>query len=263
MNFKLSGAARWFAIPLVSLPVCSAVKADEWLVLVSPYVWGASMRGNVSVGGMSGELDKSLPEILSHLDSVFMGNVEVTNRRFGFYIDGVHAQTSESHSVSSQNVEATITQTSVAFGAFYRVYEYALGSLNVFGDPRAVTVDPSFGARWTKLKAKVDVDSLGVSGSKSANWTDPLIGLRIAADLSDRWTLLGQADFSAWDTTSKKTFSAQAFLGYRTFFFDYPTTVRVGYRVLHQEYETGDFTGNRFKYDMTQRGPGIGFTMRF
>lgn len=255
--------ASLLAATCLAVPICSTAQADDWIVLVSPYVWAASMKGNVSVGGVKGEVDKPFSEIFDHLDSVFMGNIEVTDRNLGFYVDGVHAQTSESHTVSAQNVDATITQTSIAFGAFYRVYEHALGGLNIFGDPRTFTVDPSLGGRWTKLKAKVEVDSLNVRGRKSASWTDPLVGLRVAGDVTERWTLLAQTDFSAQDTTSKKTLSAQAFLGYRSFIFDNPTIVRVGYRILHQDYETRDFTGNRFKYDMTQRGPVIGFTMRF
>lgn len=83
------------------------------------------------------------------------------------------------------------------------------------------------------------------------------------ADLTDRWTLSGEADAGGLDTSAKQTYNAQAYLGYRTYVFEHPTLVRVGYRVLAQDYRTRDFTGNTFKYDVTQRGPVIGLSMRF
>ncbi len=248
---------------LLSLSYYSASQADEWRVLASPYVWAPSMKGDVTVGGLKGEVDKSFSEIFGHLDSVFMGNVEITDLTLGFYLDGVHAQTSESHMINDQKVDAATTQTSLALGAFYRVYEKSLGGLTVFGEPRVFAVEPSLGIRWTKLKAKVEIDQSATQQKKTVDWVDPLVGLRLSADLTEQWTLLGQAEVGGMDTASKKTFSAQAYLGYRTYLSRYPTVVRVGYRLLSQEYETGDFTGNKFRYDVTQRGPVIGLTMRF
>jgi hypothetical protein len=43
-----------------------------------------------------------------------------------------------------------------------------------------------------------------------------------------------------------------------------PTILRFGYRALYQDYENDDFTGiNKFRWDVTQHGPVIGFSMRF
>ena len=83
------------------------------------------------------------------------------------------------------------------------------------------------------------------------------------ADLTDRWTLSGETDTGGLDTSSKKTWNAQGYLGYRMYLADHPTILRVGYRVLAQNYRTTDFTGNTFKYDVTQRGPVLGLSMRF
>ena len=71
------------------------------------------------------------------------------------------------------------------------------------------------------------------------------------------------ADTGGLDTASKKTWNAQGYLGYRMYVADHPAIIRVGYRVLSQDYRTTDFTGNKFKYDVTQRGPVLGLSMRF
>ena len=87
---------------------------SEWLVLVSPFAWAPSMKGHVELGGVHTKADLSANEILHNLDSVFMGNVEVTNRTVGFFIDGVHAKTSQSDRVFGRKVGLEITQTTFA-----------------------------------------------------------------------------------------------------------------------------------------------------
>ncbi len=138
-----------------------------------------------------------------------------------------------------------------------------MGGQTIFGEPRTWRVEPTIGVRWTKLSTKLDIDSLGFSTKKKTEWTDPFVGLRMQADLTDRWTLSGETDTGGLDTSSKKTWNAQGYLGYRMYLADHPTIIRVGYRVLAQNYRTTDFTGNKFKYDVTQRGPVLGLSMRF
>ncbi len=154
-----------------------------------------------------------------------------------------------------------IKTTILAAGAYYRVYDLALGGDTVFGEPRHFTVEPTVGIRWTKLEAHADAGF--TSANKSADWLDPFVGMRLSTDLSDRWNLAGEADIGGFDIGSKLAVNAQAYLGYRTYMFNHPTILRVGYRVLSQDYETDDFTGNKFRWDVTQHGPVLGFSMRF
>jgi hypothetical protein len=73
------------------------------------------------------------------------------------------------------------------------------------------------------------------------------------SDLTDRWALSGEADLGGFDTAYKKTFNIQGRPGYRTYLFENPTILRVGYRVLSQD---------KLKYDITQRGPVLSLSMR-
>lgn len=241
----------------------STPEKSQWLVLVSPFAWAPSMKGHVELGGMHTKADLSANEILHNLDSVFMGNIEVTNRTVGFFIDGVHAKTSQTDRAFGRKVGLEITQTTFAAGAYYRAYQYELGGNTVFNEPRTWRLEPMLGVRWTKLSTSVDVPSLGFSTHKKTHWTDPFVGLRSQVDLNDRWTLSGAVDTGGLDTSSKKTYNGQAYLGYRLYLLEYPTIIRLGYRVLAQDYRTKDFTGKTFKYDVTQRGPVLGVSIRF
>ena len=244
-------------------PVKTSTSDSDWLLLASPFVWAPSMSGQAALGGVNTKVDVPFSDVLDNLSSVFMGNLELTNRTLGFYIDGVYAKTHQSERVYGRKVGLAIAQSTLAVGVYYRVYEYELGGSTIFGEPRAWRVEPTVGVRWTKLSTKLDIDSLGFSTKKKTEWTDPFVGLRMQTDLTDRWTLSGQADTGGLDTSSKKTWNAQGYVGYRMFLADHPTIIRVGYRVLSQDYRTTDFTGNKFKYDVTQRGPVLGLSMRF
>jgi len=234
----------------------------EWAVIVSPYVWAASLKGNASLAGFDTDVDVPFSEIFDHLDLALMGNVEVTNGKWGVFFDGQHVQTSQDERVFAHEIGIDIKTTTLAAGAFFKAYEVELGGQTVFGKPRTISFEPTVGVRWTELKA--DVSAFGVSSTKSSDWADPFIGLRMNADLTDRWNLFAEADAGGFDVGSKVSVNAQAYLGYRMEMLGKPTILRAGYRLLYQDYENDDFTGaNKFRWDVSQHGPVVGFSMRF
>jgi hypothetical protein len=234
----------------------------EWAVIVSPYAWAASLKGNASLAGFDTDVDVPFSDVFDHLDFVAMGNVEITNGQWGVYFDGQHVKTSQDEQVFSHQIGIGITTTTLSAGAFFKAYEKELGGDTVFGKPRTLSIEPTAGVRWTKLEA--DVEAFGLRTSKSSNWTDPFVGLRVNADLDERWNLFAEADVGGFDVGSKVSVNAQAYLGYRTMMLGHPTVLRAGYRLLYQDYENDDFTGaNKFKWDVSQHGPAIGFSMRF
>ncbi|WP_234804165.1 hypothetical protein [Ensifer adhaerens] len=235
---------------------------SDWTVIVSPYVWAASLKGDASLAGFDTDVDVPFKDTLDHLDLALMGNIELTNGQWGVYFDGQYVRTSQDEELASHEIGLDIKMTTLAVGAFYQVYEQELGGNTVFGKPRTLSIEPTIGLRWTKLEA--DVSVAGFNKSKSADWTDPFVGLRLNADLSERWNLVAEADVGGFDVGSKLSVNAQAYLGYRTEMFGQPTILRAGYRLLYQDYENDDFTGaNKFRWDVNQHGPVIGFSMLF
>lgn len=234
----------------------------EWAVIVSPYAWAASLKGDASLAGFNTDVDVPFSDVFDHLDFVLMGNIEVTNGQWGFYVDAQHVRTSQDEELLSNEIGLKIRTTSLAAGAFFKAYEVELGGETVFARPRTLSIEPTAGIRWTKLEA--DVSVLNVNASKSADWTDPFIGLRMNADLTERWNLFAEADIGGFGVGSRLSVNAQAYLGYRTMMLGRPTILRAGYRALYQDYENDDFTGaNKFRWDVTQHGPVVGLSMRF
>ena len=238
-------------------------QTDDWMLLVSPFVWGASLKGDVAIAGQKSHVDLPFKETLSSLDSIFMGNLELSNRRYGFYLDAVHVDTSETKSLLRQKIKTKVQQSTLAAGGFYRAYQAPLGGDTIFGEPRHFTLDPIFGVRWTKIKTSLSDTQLNLSIAKETEWIDPFIGVRASADLSEHWNLSALTDIGGFDTANKKTYNGQVYLGYRTFLANQPTLLRVGYRYLSQRYKTRDFTGHTFNYDIRQSGPVVGLTVRF
>lgn len=235
--------------------------APEWALLVSPYAWAASLKGKGSLAGIRTSIDIPFSEILDELDLAVMGNAEVTNGRFGFYVDGQYVETSQSKHLLTRRISLGVATTRLSAGAYFKLYETALGGKTVFGRPRTLSFEPTAGVRWTRLSGDIGVPGLGFG--KASGWYDPFAGLRINADLTDRWNLFAEAD-AGGTGSSRYSFHGQAYLGYRTLLFGRETTLRAGYRAIYQNYTADDFTGrNRFRWDVTQHGPAVGLTMRF
>jgi hypothetical protein len=233
----------------------------DWKIIVSPYVWATSLNGNASLAGFDGHVDLPFSDVLKHLDFAFMGNIEATNGTFGVYFDGQYARTSQEEEIFANSVGLGTRVTSLGAGMYYRIYEKQLGGNTAFGDPQRFGIEPTIGVRWTRLEA--GVEALGLTEPRQADWTDPFVGVRANLDLGEHWNLFGEVDVGGFGVGSKLSVNAQAYLGYRTFVFDHPAILRVGYRALSQDYETDDFTGNKFRWDVVQHGPVVGMSLVF
>lgn len=233
---------------------------QRWHVIFSPYVWGASLNGSAGLLGMNTNVDVPFREILDNLDVSLMGNVEITNGTFGAYVDGQYTKTSQGADVRGEQLDMDIKSTTVSGGVYYRIYEQKLDGTTLFGKQRVFAIEPTVGLRWTELNARVNIGPY--SESRKADWTDPFIGTRFFYDINDRWNIFAEADIGGFGAGTKLSANGQIYLGYRTLIFDVPTTWRVGYRALYQDYRDNDGV-EKFKYDVTQHGPVIGLSVQF
>ena len=151
--------------------------------------------------------------------------------------------------------------TTVSGGLMYRLVDDPLGGRTVFGDQRSFRVEPIVGARWSKLRADLSTP-LGAT-SKGADWTDLLLGLRVEADATDRWTLRGQVDIGGLGDSDRNSRSWQALAVYRTPLAGGAVSVNLGYRLLEQIYQQDDFTGQSFDWNVSRHGPVIGLSLTY
>jgi hypothetical protein len=242
-------------------PQQSAPQKD-WTLVVSPYIWTASLSGKGRLAGFDTDVDVPFSDIFKNLDFAAMGNIEITNDQWGGYFDGQYVRTSQSENILGNKIGLDIKTTTLSAGAFFTAYETEFSGSTVFGKPRKLSIEPTAGVRWTQLKA--GVSAFGLKADRTADWTDPFIGARVNVDLTDRWNLFSEVDVGGFGVGSKISVNAQSYLGYRTMMVGNPTILRAGYRVLYQDYQGEDFTGsNKLRWNVTQHGPVVGFSMLF
>ena len=258
---------RSLALIAVTAAASSTAVAQEaadpkWHVTISPYVWGKSLEGKVQAGGLSSPVDVPLSEAFETLENVFMGEVSVDGPRWGAYLDYQATDNLEEHEAFGLPLQADLRMRSLTAAAYYVAHEEELGGRTVHDQPRLFRISPLIGARWTKTR--VDLSAPGpIAVGKQAEWTDIFVGFRANADISPRWTVSGHLDVGGFDPGQRFSLNAHTYLGYRTTLLKRPALLRVGYALLFQEHEQGDFTGDRFVWNMTQRGPVIGASITF
>jgi hypothetical protein len=280
-RLRETAAATLFAMAaLVAGPVSAAdigtIEQDtpapalqnEWSVIVSPYLWAASLSGSGALRGHEVDVDAPFRDILKDLDVGLMGAIEITNGRFGAFFNSEYVKVSNDDVLNLKHpalgeitVGAGTTTTVIGGGVYYRMFETALGGDTTFGTPRVFAISPLAGLRWTRLEGDLHAEIGGLFSrelSASEQWIDPFVGARVDVDLSPRWNLLVEGDVGGFDVGSRITLNGQAYLGYRTHLLGHETLLRVGYRALYQDYTAGGF-----QWDVTQHGPVLGASVKF
>ncbi len=239
----------------------TAQNTDQWRVTVSPYVWATSLDGNITLAGHRAPVDVPFSDAFDQLESVVMGDVEVRKGRWGGYVDYQYAKTAEDVSLLGIPANLGTRTTTLSGGLLYRLIDDPLGGRTAFGDLRSLRVEPIVGARWSKVQADL-ATPLGAA-RKGAEWTDLMLGLRIEGDVTDRWTLRTQVDAGGLGDNDRNSVSWQALASYRTPLGDGAVSVNAGYRLLQQNYEQDDFTGQRFDWKVSRHGPVLGLSLTY
>jgi hypothetical protein len=252
----VSGAAAADLPPAAKADMVAPVSLSDWSLIVSPYMWGSSLKGDAGVRGLHARVNVPFRETMKELQFGAMGAVELRRGNFGVYVNGEYGKVANDKHFSRVTLGVGMKNYLFAVGAAYRIYEMELGGNTVFGGPRVFAIEPTVGVRWTRLSTKLRVGGFGVSSSES--WLDPFVGTRVLYDLTDRWNVAVEADVGGFGVGSRLSLNAQAFLGYRTTALGLPTTLRAGYRVLHQDYRDGGF-----QWKVTQHGPIVGASIQF
>jgi hypothetical protein len=189
--------------------------------------------------------------------------IEARKGRFGFAVNPLFVRTESNTHSGPLEADTTTDISTLGASVFYRAVDWEYGR-NSLGEPQSLAIEPLVGARLNYLRGEVDtkLDAAGLQASRqvdeSQTWVDPIIGLNAILRLSERWRVRAEADIGGFGVGSDLAWNAQAFLGYRTSVFGVPTTLAVGYRALHQNYDHNDF-----KWDVTMHGPALGAVLRF
>ncbi|HVQ60548.1 MAG TPA: hypothetical protein VMS53_00545, partial [Burkholderiales bacterium] len=103
-------------------------QVDAWRFEITPYIFGAGLRGTTGVGPVTANIDSSFGDIMKHFDSGFMAAAEARKGPWVFAFDGVYFRLKDQGTRSWQgpagigsatgDLEATVSQL---------IYQLAVG----------------------------------------------------------------------------------------------------------------------------------------
>jgi opacity protein-like surface antigen len=247
--------------PHAALAQAAASPDSGWNFEFTPYIWGASMSGEVAAGPLpTTSVNMSFSDIMDNLDAGLMGSFEARKGRWGLLFDAIYMKLAHSATASrtgagpigataTASADLEITQTVYAAAVAYRAIE-SRTPLDVIG-----------GVRYAKIEADARIDGSffaqtgSVARSAKKDWVDPYIGVRVQRPLAERWTLVGYADIGGFGVGSDFTWQAAAGVNYE---FSKAIAGKFGYR-----YMSVDYDNDGFRYDMANSGLYLGVGIRF
>jgi hypothetical protein len=190
-----------------------------WSFSFEPYGWLLSLSGDIGVDGEAFHVDLPFHDILEDLNFGFMGVFEARRGRWFGIVDGVVAQLDADARFgrSSDKADLDVWLTKLKLVGGYRLLSRPLGAET---DPRRLTIDAYAGGRlwYVDTDVKLEFPRLGDRRLSSDTWwIDPVLGLRVQADVTDRFLLKLVGDLGGFDigSASEFTWELQGTVAYR------------------------------------------------
>jgi hypothetical protein len=222
--------------------------AGDWNFQFTPYLFMASIKGNAGIGDLVAEVDAKFTDIIDEVNLGFMGAFEARRDRLVFLTDLIYLNLSDSTGTPGP----LFSSVKVDFKAF--ILDPEVGYRLV--DSENGSVDALVGIRYWHLRTRLEFRA-GIlpdtEANRSKNWVDVVGGLRGRALLSERWFLTGKADVGGGG--SNLTYQLFGGVGFN---IGKNGAAVLGYRYLKVDYENDGFL-----FDVSLKGPILGFNFRF
>ncbi len=246
--------------------------------VIAPYFWAPSLSGTLGVAGNSVDVDATFIDVLDNAESVFglMAALDLSYDRWVFYFNytWMTMEMGGDRAIplnGDLDADFTTDISWIEFFAGYRFIEKALDKDPMTRD--RFILDGFVGGRVSlldvdaTLTARVDVTlpdgtmlSAGdsVSPDVTEGWVDPIVGLRVGAELDNHWQLALRGDVGGFGVGSEFSWQTIALLGYQWHMKGWNLSAYLGFRALSQDYENGGF-----EWDMIAYGPFLGVAFEF
>lgn len=245
------------ALGLVALAALGAPASAQqaawgggWSGQATVYGWIPAVNGAQEGRGGEPVVDLDQQNVLSRLDMAFMGAAEIRKDRFGLLLDIVYADLSNDGEWVGGRLE---TETGLRLGMYsvaaaYRVHEADRTFVDLYAGARFFDTKLSFDFSTPDFDAR-DRDA-------SLDWADPIVGVRGAMPLSERWSVSGFADVGGFDAGDDLSWEVYGGVNYA---LTDAWAATLGYRYMSILYQATD----RAKLDIDVQGPVIGITYAF
>lgn len=247
--FSVAAILVLLACPALTARADDQADEDEgWNQTLVIYLLAPTLEGVVGIGPADGDVTLDPRDIMQSLNGAFLGMYAAEKGDWGVLADIVYMDLKSDiqgqRDILSGEVQST--QTIAGLSLSYRLHEYA----------RLLV-----GGMYTELDAALKIQGplqtrrLGTT----EHWIDPAVGLLYAAPIDDRWQFTGMFQYGGFGVASDRLLSLTLGLGYR---FTDSTSLELGYRYLDFDYEDGAGL-DRFRFDVKQHGPAVGFKFTF
>lgn len=244
----------------------SGTEPDPWAFNLTLYGWFPGMRGNVGAGPLSKSVDVNFVDLvgkLSNFPMAFNGRFEAHYQRLGFYLDGNYLDVDLAIPRNSRgplSTDLAMTLGVMDYGLMYRLFGPAPNEMAAWaGKVQPNRLDVYVGGRTIWMDNTITPPLSAPSVSASTTLTAPLIGGRFLVDITPDWFLLADGNLGGFGADGVDfTGVLHGMVGYRTTFFDVPTSLEVGYRALRINAKSG-----RAAMNMTMDGPLAGLTLHW
>jgi hypothetical protein len=237
--------------------VSTAYGADEWDFQIAPlYVWAKSVDGATALGQADSEVDLDFrDDILENLEAAFMLHAEAARGDLSLFFDYQYSslEPSAQAAVGPIDIDARVTvdQQLWELGAAYTVYDSGSTTWQVLGGARFMDHDVDLKLRLAGPEGG-QVDRKIGGGDE---WWMGFAGTRMNMRLSDSWNLRARADVGYKEADNA---ALHVSIGADYQVNDW-VSFTFGYRFMSFSYDSGDPDASRYRYDVDEQGPLLGF----
>lgn len=223
--------------------------AQDWSGTFTLYGWIPAISGEAARadGGPRVELDGG--EAFETDGFAPSATASVRRGRLGFLFDMTYADLTTDGAVLAAATAPAEVETKLLIASAAATWRFQDGAgrfAEAYGGLRAFDAEVDF-----------DVASGAQAGRRSAaaRWIDPILGLRGALPLGERWSLSGLGDIGGFDVGSDLTYQVYGGLNYA---FSGKFLATIGYRYMKIDYDDEELD-----IDVDIQGPVIGLTYIF
>jgi hypothetical protein len=227
---------------------------DPWLITSDAYLWAMNMKGHTTVDGQRATIHQTFKDTLQQMKLGGMLWVNVSKGRFGMFFNGMFAALRTKKTVDDIEIKASNTFVILSGGFSYAAYVKTLKQSKL-GIISSFSVIPYAGVRSTINNVHIKIP--GSKFSSDQRFTQPIGGSRFIYQFRKNWYLTFAGDVG-YGGHSNKSYNLIGLLGYNNLFGLPILRLNLGYRFMHQYYQTD---GNNYKWDMNLFGPVFGISM--
>ena len=219
---------------------------SEWEFDVTPYLWFASLKGDVSFLNQSVPTNVEFKDILDQLSFGAFVHFETHKGPWTIMTDLMYLKLKEDGKIGDTSITTKMEtdQTIWELGGGYRIIKLE----------DYLKIDALLGMRYFGLKPTIDINGQNVL-DKSLDFVDPYIGVRFKS-INGKWINAARFDIGGFGVGSEFSWKLNLLVGYQ---FSNRSSMYLGYQGYDVDYE-GD---NSFVYDVFTGGIITGFNFHF